>query len=80
MTTRIFTAYIVRETEKARAVLLTIQAGENSPLWVPVSKTVSLKETDAPGKPARIKGEKVSRVAIPCEIEIDAAFCEKVGL
>lgn len=77
MNTRTFTAYIVGQTEKARAVLLTIDAADNSPWYVPVSKTVSFEETDGLDKPARVKG--VTRKAIPCVIEVDADFCEKTG-
>lgn len=73
------TGFIVRETEKAIAIVQAPVAGEKKPLWVPRSKVVSLIEMDGYSPSIRLAGEKVARLGVPVELEIDAAFAEKVG-
>ena len=80
MTTTItLKGYIAHETEKAVAFVTLPLIGEHKPLWIPRAKITSLVETDALSASVQLKGEKIRRLAVPVEIEIDAAFAEKVG-
>jgi hypothetical protein len=79
MTTKTLSGFIARETEKAIAFVTLPIAGEHKPLWIPRSKVVALNELDQVSASIQLAGEKIRRLAIPVEIEIDAAFAEKVG-
>ena len=74
------TGYIARETEKAIALVTLPLAGEHKPLWIPRSKVVALNELDQISASVQLAGEKIRRLAVPVEIEIDAAFAAKVGV
>ena len=77
MTTITLSGFIARETEKAVAFLAT--AKTEKPLWIPRAKIAAMIESDARSASVHIAGEGIDRQGIPVEIEIDAAFAEKVG-
>lgn len=74
------TGYIARETEKAVALVTLPLTADMIPLWVPRAKIVSLQERDALSATVQLAGENIRRLAVPVEIEIDAAFAAKVGV
>lgn len=80
MTTITLSGYIARETEAAVALVQLPLAGEHAPLWIPRKKITALTEIDAISASVQLKGEKIRRLATPVEVEIDAAFAEKVGV
>jgi hypothetical protein len=72
--------YIVRETEAAVAFVRAPLTAQMKPFWVPRKKIVSQCELDLPSLAVDIAGETLSRMGTPVELEIDAAFLEKVGV
>lgn len=72
--------YIVRETEKAVAFVRAPLTAEMKPLWVPRSKILATEELDLLSTTIDIAGESLRRVGTPVNLEIDAAFLEKVGV
>ena len=72
--------YIVRETEKAVAFVRAPLTAEMKPLWVPRSKILATEELDLFSPTIDIAGESLRRVGTPVNLEIDAAFLEKVGV
>lgn len=72
--------YIVRETEKAVAFVRAPLTAQMKPLWVPKAKILAKKELDLLSTTIDIAGESMRRVGIPVNLEVDAAFLEKVGV
>jgi hypothetical protein len=71
------TGYIVRETEAA--VAFVAAAKTSKPLWIPRKKISSLTERDEVSVSVALAGERIKRLAIPVEVEVDAAWLERVG-
>jgi len=78
MTTTTLFGFIARETEAAVAVVTLPLAGEHKPLWIPRKKIASLIERDERSASVQLKGERVRRLAYPVDLEIDAAWMERV--
>jgi hypothetical protein len=76
MTTITLSGYIARETEKAVGFLATAET--TKPLWIPVKKIAAIRETDGLSVAVSIAGETIARNGIPVEIDVDAAFLEKI--
>lgn len=72
--------YIVRETEAAVAFVRAPLTAQMKPLWVPRKKILDSKELDLPSASVDMAGESLRRVGTPVNLEIDAAFLEKVGV
>ena len=68
--------YIARETEAAVAFVRTAET--QKPLWLPRKKIASLTELDAVSIRVQLAGEKIARLAVPVEIDIDEAFLAKI--
>jgi hypothetical protein len=50
------------------------------PLWIPRKKISRLTERDDFSKSVQLEGERIRRLAYPVEIEVDAAWMERVGV
>lgn len=70
------TGYIVRETEKAVAFCAT--AKTEKPLWIPRAKIEAIRERDELTARVRVAGETLARNGIPVDVDVDAAFLEKI--
>lgn len=71
--------YIARETEAAVAFITLPLAGEHKPLWIPRKKIAQIVERDDMSANVQLAGERIRRLAIPVEIDVDAAWLERVG-
>lgn len=71
--------YIARETEAAVAFVTLPLAGEHKPLWIPRKKIARIMERDDLSANVQLAGERIRRLAIPVEIEVDAAWLGRVG-
>jgi hypothetical protein len=71
--------YIVRETEKARAFVTYLQAGDIGvrPMWVPKMEIVSTRILDIPAKEINTAQDGV-RVGEPVLLSITDYFAAKV--
>jgi hypothetical protein len=72
--------YIVRETEAAVAFVRAPMTAQMKPFWVPRKKITSMTELDLPSLSIDIAGESFRRMGTPVNLDIDAAFLEKVGV
>ena len=72
--------YIVRETEAAVAFVRAPLTAQMKPLWVPRRKIEAMQELDLDSMSIDIAGESYRRMGTPVNLEIDAAFLEKVGV
>jgi len=72
--------YIVRETEAAVAFVRTPITAQMKPFWVPRKKITEMTELDLPSLSIDIAGESLRRMGTPVNLDIDAAFLEKVGV
>jgi hypothetical protein len=72
--------YIARETEAAVAFVRAPLTAEMKPLWVPRKKIIAMQELDLPSASIDMAGESLRRMGTPVNLEIDAAFLEKVGV
>ena len=73
------TGYIARETEAAVAFVQGPLAADMKPLWIPRKKISETVETDGYSPSVQLAGERISRLAIPVELTVDAAFLERIG-
>jgi hypothetical protein len=71
--------FIVRETEKAVAVVSTPVTGPKKPMWVPRAKISEIIETDGYSPSIQLAGEKVRRLAIPALVTINSSFLTEIG-
>lgn len=74
--------FMVRETEKAVAI---VRCGDHAgaavrALWVPRSKINSMVERDSYSPSIQLEGERVRRLGIPFDFDIDQSFLVKVGV
>jgi hypothetical protein len=72
--------YIVRETEAAVAFVRAPITAQMKPFWVPRKKITEMTELDLPSLSIDIAGESLRRMGTPVNLDIDAAFLEKVGV
>jgi len=72
--------FIVRETEKAVAVVSLPLSLNMSPLWVPLSKIESLDENDGYSPSVQLKGENVRRMGVPVTMTVNQEWADKVGI
>jgi hypothetical protein len=72
--------YIVRETEAAVAFVRAPITAQMKPFWVPRKKITEMAELDLPSLSIDIAGESLRRMGTPVNLNIDAAFLEKVGV
>jgi hypothetical protein len=72
--------YIVRETEAAVAFVRAPITAQVKPFWVPRKKITEMTELDLPSLSIDIAGESLRRMGTPVNLDIDAAFLEKVGV
>jgi hypothetical protein len=77
--TRTLNGYIARETEAAVAFVQLPLAGEHKPLWIPRKKISRLVELDAYSPTVQLAGERIRRLALPVEVEVDAAWMDRVS-
>ena len=70
------TGYLARKTDKAYAIFATTETVK--PLWVPISKIVTMRELDDLSVAVTFHGETFVRSAIPVELDIDPAWLAKV--
>ena len=78
MNTHTLTGWIANTTDKAMAFVEDPTMGENSPMWIPRKKIAVQFEGDATSRPIMLKGEKISRSAIPVTIEVDIEFLKRI--
>jgi hypothetical protein len=78
MNTHTLTGWIANTTDKAMAFVEDPTMGENSPMWIPRKKIAVQWEGDATSRPIMLKGEKISRSAIPVTIEVDIEFLKRI--
>ncbi len=71
-------AYIARETEHAVALVLNTFNGR--PLWVPRSKISRMVERDEVSVAFQLEGERIKRICIPVECEVEDNFMARVGV
>ena len=74
------TGYQVRETEHAVAFVDGKTTVDAKILWLPKKKIDASLEMDTPSIAIQIKGEKISRSAIPYTFEVSTAFLQKIGV
>lgn len=72
--------YIVRETEAAVAFVRAPLTAQMKPLWVPRRKIESMQELDLASTSIDIHGESLRRIGTPVNLNVDAAFLQKVGV
>ena len=72
--------YVVRETEAAVAFVRAPLTAQMKPLWIPRSKIRAMQELDMFSMSIDLAGESFRRMGSPVNLEIDAAFLEKVGV
>lgn len=77
--TRTLNGYIARETEAAVAFVQLPLNEIKKPLWLPRKKIAAIRERDDYAPSVQLAGENIRRLAIPVELDADAAFLDKVG-
>lgn len=77
MTTTTLNGFVARTTDKALGFIA--KQTDSKPLWLPISKVISMVELDVRSVDVHLDGEDVTRKGLPVTLEVDTAFLTRIG-